>query len=95
MSLENTDSDLLFKIHRIKDKKGNWMPAIQDVTSHDISPVWVAGLAYMIIDRYINCIEESRQNKFYEETLYWLEKMLKDNEGSGYIEKIDKPKSMD
>lgn len=95
MNSENLDSELIFKIHRIKNPKGDWMPGIQDILSHDITPVWVAGLAYMIIDRYINSVEESRQNKFYEETLYWLETMLKDNQGSGYIEKMDKPKSMD
>jgi hypothetical protein len=95
MSDDVTESELIFKIHRLKKSDETWIPAIEDVKSHDITPVWVAGLAYMIIDRYLNCVEESNQNKFHEEMMYWLEMMLKDHTGSGYIEKMNKHKDMD
>lgn len=88
-------SELILKIHRILNDRGDWMPAIQDVASHDIDPMWVAGVAYLIIDRYINSIEESKQIKFYEDVMTWFGKMTNENNyASLYIEKMKLPKSM-
>jgi hypothetical protein len=87
---EQRESELLFKVHRIKNKDGEWMPAIEDVTTHDITPLWVAGTVYLIIDRYLSCIDDSKQQDFHQETLFWLARMLKDHEGSGYIHRINK-----
>jgi hypothetical protein len=88
-------SELILKIHRVLSDRGDWMPAIQDVASHDIDPMWVAGVAYLIIDRYVNSIEESKQIKFYEDVISWFERMTNENNNaSGYIEKMKLPKSM-
>ena len=90
-----SESELILKIHRLKKDDETWVPAIEDVKSHDISPVWAAGLAYLIIDRYLTCVEDSEQEKFSDEVIHWLTNMLKENKGSEYIDKIDKPDSMD
>lgn len=87
-------SELLLKIHRVLSENGDWMPAIEDVSSHDIDPMWVAGVSYLIIDRYVSSIKESNQNKFYEEVLVWFNKMVKSGNTTQYIEKINIPKSM-
>lgn len=91
MKDEFSESELLFKIHRLKKDDDTWVPAIEDVTSHDVTPVWAAGLAYMIMDRYISCVKDSDQHKFYEEAIHWLSTMLKENKGSEYIDTIKPP----
>ena len=92
MSHNIDDHELIFEIYRVKSEQGDWMPALRDIKTHDINPSWVAGTLYMLLDRYIGAIEESKQTKFYEETLYWLGVMMKDSEGSAYIEKVNIPK---
>ena len=89
------ESELIFKVHRLKNSKGEYLPSIQDIASHDITPSWAAAMAYLILDRYISSVEESRQNEFEKQTLYWLDIMLKDSQGSEYTEKIAKLDSMD
>jgi hypothetical protein len=85
--------ELILKIHRVLDKKNNWMPAIEDVASHDINPMWVAGVSFLLIDRYVSSIQESDQNKFYEEVMFWFDKMIK-TDATQYVEKVNftKPK---
>lgn len=95
MNNEKFKSELILKIHRVLNDRGEWMPAIEDVASHDIDPMWVAGVAYLIIDRYVNSIKESRQIKFYEEVLAWFDKMVKSSNTTQYVEKIDISESMD
>ena len=90
MSDEITESELIFKIHRLKKFNGDWIPAIEDVKSHDITPEWVAGMAYVILDRYISSVDESMQHEFQEEMLHWLSLMLEDDKGSEYTDKMDK-----
>lgn len=80
------ESELIFKIHRLKNESGEWNPAIEDVTTHEIEPSWVAGLMYLIFDRYISCISDSKQHEFSEEVFYWFSQMKKD--GDGYIDRI-------
>ena len=92
---EISESELIFKIHRIKNANGDWMPAIQDIKEHEVTPVWAAGMAYVILDRYLNCIDEHLQIQFQEQMIYWLTVMLKDNQGSAYTDKMNIPKSMD
>ena len=89
------ENELIFKIHRLKKKDGGWIPAIEDIKSHDVTPEWVAGVAFLILDRYISSIDESNQNDFQEEMLYWLTLMLEDNKGSEYTDKMKKLDTMD
>jgi hypothetical protein len=95
MNNENLKSELILKIHRVLNDRGDWMSAIQVVASHDIDPMWVAGVAFLIVDRYVNSIKESRQIKFYEEVLEWFDKMVKSGNTAQYVDKIDVPESMD
>jgi hypothetical protein len=96
MNNKEFKSELILKIHRVlnEDTKG-WMPAIEDVASHDIDPMWVAGVAYLIIDRYVSSVKESKQNKFYEDVLTWFNTMAKNSSTTEYIEKMNLPKSED
>ena len=89
-------SELILKIHRVLNEDNNeWMPAIQDVATHDIDPLWVAGVAYLIIDRYVSSIDESKQNKFHEDVMVWFNRMAKNSSTTEYIEKMNIPKSED
>jgi hypothetical protein len=88
--MNDLQTELILKIHRVLDKNNNeWMPAIEDVASHDIDPMWVAGVAYLIIDRYVSSISESNQNQFYKDVMVWFNKMAKNEDTTEYIEKID------
>jgi hypothetical protein len=95
MNNDKLKSELILKIHRVLSDRGDWMPAIQDVASHDIDPMWIAGVVYLIIDRYVNSIEESKQNKFYDDVMVWLDRMLKSNNTTQYVDKINITKPMD
>jgi len=95
MNDDITESELIFKIHRLKKPNGDWIPAIEDMKSHDITPVWVAGMAYVIIDRYLSSVVESNQHDFQEEMLHWLSLMLEDNIGSDYTDKMNKLDDME
>ena len=95
MSDDITESELIFKIHRLKKSSGEWIPAIEDIKSHDITPVWAAGLAFVILDRYISSVDESMQHDFQEEMLHWLSLMLEDDNGSEYTDKMDKLDDME
>lgn len=95
MNKKIDEAELLFKVHRVKYEGDAWMPAIEDIKSHDITPVWAAGVAYVIIDRYINSVSDDNQIEFYKETVRCLNLMLKDSKGSEYTEKIDMPDCMD
>lgn len=94
MNNDEVKSELILKIHRVWNKDGHWMPAVQDAVSHDIDAQWVAGLAYLIIDRYVNAIPESNQNEFHDEVMWWFNKMSTQDNTTEYIEKINIPKSM-
>lgn len=90
--MDKQENELIFKVHRLKDQNGNWMPALEDIAEHEITPIWAAALCYVVFDRYVSATEESKQIQFLEETLYWLDLMLKDNKGSEFIINVDKDK---
>jgi len=94
MNKDEYKPELILKIHRVLDEKNNWMPAIEDVASHDINPMWVAGVSFLLIDRYVSSIQESDQNKFYEEVMFWFDKMIK-TDATQYVEKVNFTKLKD
>lgn len=94
MSNDYAQCELLFKIHRIKKEEyDDWSLAIEDGVEHDFDAVHAAGLAYLVIERYLSCIKDSDQHKFYEEVKVWLDRMMEDNAASSYIDRIDKPEN--
>lgn len=90
---EPVESELIFKIYRLKNEFGEWNPAIQDVESHEIDPSWVAGMMYLIFDRYLSSVRDSNQHEFSKEVFRWLSVMKKD--GDEYVERINSPPSLD
>lgn len=80
MSMFNQESiEEIFTVYRIfSEKSQNWSPAIKDKASHEISPVWVAGVLYMIMDRYISCVSDESQIEFQEQAFSLFEKMIKE-----------------
>jgi len=65
-----------------------WMPCLKDEATHDIDPVWVAAVMYLILDRYTGCVPDKTQIEFYNTTLNIFESM-KEN-GAQYIFKVNK-----
>ena len=86
---DSVETELIFKIHRLKNELGEWNPAIEDVLSHDIDPAWVGGLMYLIFDRYLSSVEDAKQHEFSKEVFKWLLVMKKG--GEEYIEHIYPP----
>lgn len=88
---ENIDTnslEILLSVGRVFDQVSNmWFPTIKDVKSHDIDPMWVSAVLFLLLDRYLSNIPDDQQNEFYEKTLFYFEQMKKD--GLGYITKID------
>lgn len=81
--------DLLFKIYRFKNEDDeNWNIAVEDCTSHDVDPIFAAGVAYALFARYLDSVDESIQNEFQQEMIDWFSLMV-DN-GMDYVEQKKK-----
>lgn len=52
-----------------------------------MDPVWVAGVLYLIFDRYLSCVPDGVQIEFQSETLDIFNEMLES--GAGYVHKVD------
>ena len=77
--MKNKESEILFHVGQLKiDDKNQWSPFIKDMKSHDFGPTWVAGILFLILDRYSSQVEEKKQIEFVEKTLGYLELMLED-----------------
>jgi hypothetical protein len=90
---ENVNSDSVEKIITIgriySENDKMWLPCLKDEATHDIDPMWVAAVMYLILDRYTGCVPDEKQIEFYDVTLKLFETM-KEN-GSQYIFKVKQP----
>jgi hypothetical protein len=85
--MNTNDVEPLITLSRIfSEKDGMYLPCLSDMKTHDIDPMWVASSMYLLLDRYVSCIPENKQNEFYQETMNAFE-MMKEH-GAGYITKI-------
>jgi hypothetical protein len=88
-NLKPDSVETIISIGRIFSEKDDmWMPCLKDEASHDIDPVWVAAVMYLVLDRYVGCIPDEKQIEFYETTLKIFEAM-KEN-GAKFILKVNK-----
>jgi hypothetical protein len=60
------EKELLFEVYRVKNNitDEHWNPAIFDKGTHDITPLWVAGVLYAVYSRYIECLPDSEQLEY-------------------------------
>jgi len=97
MILRMTDYNtkkLVLKVYQIETDEGVLIPAVSDGGEHDITSGYVAGLMYLIFDRYMSCIPDANQKNFKDSTIKLLAEMVKDDAGAGYVDKIY-PKDID
>lgn len=80
---------LILNIYQLETENGDLIPALSDSAEHDITSSFVAGLMYVIYDRYLSCIPDANQQDFKNSTIKWLAEMVKDDQGSAYVDKID------
>ena len=80
---------LILNIYQLETESGDLIPALSDSEEHDITSSFVAGLMYVIYDRYLSCIPDSKQEEFKNSTIRWLAEMVKDDSGSAYVDKIN------
>lgn len=79
--------ETIVSIGRIFSEKENmWMPCLKDEATHDIDPMWVAAVMYLVLDRYTGCVPDDKQIEFYEMTMKFFETMKED--GAQYILKV-------
>lgn len=80
--------EVVFNVGRLYSKRSqDWLPTIQVVRPHDHHPVWTAALMYLILDKYLMTVDDDKQEKYFEETMKWFEKM---REGAHeYIDQLD------
>jgi hypothetical protein len=87
--LDSENVENIISIGRIFSEKDNmWLPCLKDEATHDIDPMWVAAVMYLILDRYTGCVPDEKQIEFYEMTLKMFDQM-KEN-GAEYIFKVKK-----
>lgn len=80
---------LILNIYQLETENGDLIPALSDSGEHDITSTFVAGLMFVIYDRYLSCIPDAKQEDFKNSTIKWLAEMIKDDNGTAYVEKID------
>lgn len=85
MNHDFIDKELIFKVLRLTDTKGNFSPALECIEEHDIDPLWVASILYLFIDRYISVVDESKQTEFLKTVLKTFHYMIRDQKGAAYI----------
>jgi hypothetical protein len=84
--MKNKDREVLFEIGQVKiGEDGQWSPYVKDLKTHDFGPTWVAGMLFLMLDRYSSQIEEKNQIEFIEKTLGYLDLMLE--HGHSYVSK--------
>jgi hypothetical protein len=92
--MSNYTKKLILQIYQLENENGDLIPALSDSAEHDITSSFVAGLMYVIYDRYLSCIPDAKQEDFKNSTIKWLAEMIKDDAGSAYVDKIN-PKDID
>lgn len=80
--------ELMTIIKVYSNKTDTWIPALVDKASHEIDPIWVAGVIYMILDRYVSCVSDDKQLLFQKQCLSIFETMVNEG-GEEFIHKID------
>jgi hypothetical protein len=80
---------LILNIYQLETENGDLIPALSDSGEHDITSTFVAGLMFVIYDRYLSCIPDAKQEEFKNSTIKWLAEMIKDDNGTAYVDKID------
>jgi hypothetical protein len=84
---EQDNVEVVLSIGKIYSEKDEiYLPCLKDEASHDIDPMWVSAVMYLILDRYISSIPEDKQVDFYDTTLRLFEKIKE--EGAQYILKV-------
>jgi hypothetical protein len=79
MNFNNESVEEVMSICRVLAKDNEtWCPGILDKATHEISPMWVASLLYIILDRYVSCYPDEQQIEFQETCLELFEHMLKE-----------------
>lgn len=79
----------VLSVNRIFSKKSNeWIPALKDTKSHEITVPWVASVLFMIYDRYISCIPDEHQLAFQNSVLKIFSTMIKEG-GEEYVYRMD------
>lgn len=79
--------ETIISVGRIFSEKDNmWLPCLKDEATHDIDPMWVAAVMYLVLDRYTGCVPDESQIEFYQTTLKLFE-VMKQN-GEQYIIKV-------
>lgn len=80
------DQQEVVKIHMMHESKSDtYHPAVEITNTHETTPIWVASVLYLLLDRYLSGIEESDQTDFLNQTLKVFDYLLKDQQGSTYI----------
>lgn len=82
------ENEVVINVGRIFSEKGqDWLPTIQILAPHDHHPAWTAALMYLLLDKYLATVDDSKQEEYAEETLRWL-KLMRDN-AHEYIDKVE------
>jgi len=85
--LANADITPIITIGKVFSEPDQmWLPCLKDENSHDIDPVWVSSIMYLILDRYTGCVPDQHQVEFYETTLKIFETMKE--HGHEYLLKV-------
>jgi hypothetical protein len=60
-----------------------------EMKSHSIDTVWVGGVLYSILAKYMDCIPDSAQIEFLKESMDMFNALMKDQKGAVYIHPED------
>ena len=84
---ENTEDLIQICRFASPQTQNMWTPCIKRLKSHDITPLWVASVLYLILDSYIGSVDDKNQQQFFKETIKIFNIMKK--EGHNYVSKVN------
>lgn len=84
------DKQAVMQIHRLHDAStDSYHPAVECMAPHDTTAIWVASVLYLLLDRYLSCVDESEQGNFLKNVLRVFHYMVRDQKGSAYITTVE------
>ena len=89
MSHDYDERKVVLHVHQMHDATTDTdHPAVECVSTHDTTPLWVASVMYLILDRYLSSIDESQQNAFLKRVLKIFHYLVRDQQGSAFINTV-------
>lgn len=90
MSAEYDSRQVVAKLYQLHEASNDtYHPALEVTSTHAHDEIWVAAVMYLVLDRYMSCVEESGQTEFLRGVLKVFHHLVRDQKGAEYINSVE------